>query len=50
MKVKFPDYNNCITNIPNSILKYFGNDEERKTSNLLDSYLKKNMIMSLFYY
>ena len=41
MKVKFPDYNNCITNIPNSILKYFGNEEGRKTSSLLDSYLKK---------
>ena len=41
MKVKFPDYNNCITNIPNSILKYFGYEEGRKTSSLLDSYLKK---------
>ena len=30
MKVKFPDYNNCITNIPNSILKYFGYEEGRK--------------------
>lgn len=50
MKVKFPDYNNCITNIPNSILKYFGYEEGRKTSSLLDSYLKKNMIMSLSFY
>lgn len=42
MKVKFPDYDNCITNIPNSILQYFGVSEGRKTNSILDSYLKKD--------
>jgi len=41
MNIKFPNYDKCITNIPNSILKYFGIDEGRKTSAILDSYLEK---------
>lgn len=41
MKIKFPDYDNCITNIPNSILNYFGFEGDRKTSTTLDSHLDK---------
>ena len=41
MKTTFPDYDHCITAVPNSILKHFGAEEGRKTSALLDSCLKK---------
>lgn len=41
MKQQFPDYNNCIVNLANSILKKFGIDEGRKTLHLLDPYLEK---------
>ena len=41
MKQKLPDYNNCIANLANSILKKFGIDEGRQTLHLLDSYLEK---------
>ena len=42
MKQQFPDYNNCIANLANSVLKKFGVDEGRKTLHLLDSYLEKD--------
>lgn len=41
MKQQLPDYNNCIANLANSILKKFGIDEGRETLHLLDSYLEK---------
>lgn len=41
MKIKYPNYDNCITCVPNSILKYFGINEERQSSALLDSFLKE---------
>ena len=41
MKRQLPDYNNCIANLANSILKKFGIDEGRQTLHLLDSYLEK---------
>lgn len=41
MKQQLPDYNNCIANLPNSILNKFGIDEGRQTLHLLDSYLEK---------
>lgn len=41
MKQQFPDYNNCIANLPLSILKYFGIDEGRETLHLLDPFLEK---------
>ena len=41
MKQQFPDYNNCIANLANSVLKKFGIDEVRKTLHLLDLYLEK---------
>lgn len=41
VKQQLPDYNNCIANLPASILKYFGIDEGRETLHLLDTYLEK---------
>lgn len=43
-----PDYKNCIVNLPNSILKYFGAEPAGDTSELLDKYLKdeyRNVIL-----
>lgn len=43
-----PDYKNCIVNLPNSILKYFGAELAGDTSELLDKYLKdeyRNVIL-----
>lgn len=37
----WPDYDNCIANLPNSILKYFGVEPMGKTLPLLDKYLNK---------
>ena len=41
-KLIWPDYEQCITDIPNSILKKFGCEPVGKTSPLLDQYLKKD--------
>lgn len=49
MKQQFPDYNNCIANLANSILKKFGIDEGRKTLHLLDLYLEKKPNVSPVY-
>ena len=37
--IKYPDYENCIAGIPNSILKNMGIEPGRRTSELLDRYL-----------
>ena len=41
MKQQLPDYNNCIANLANSILKKFGINEGWQTLHLLDPYLEK---------
>ena len=41
MKQQLPDYNNCIANLANSILKKFGIDEGRQPLRLLNPYLEK---------
>lgn len=38
----WPDYENCIANLPNSILKKFGVETVGKTLPLLDGHLKKD--------
>lgn len=38
----WPDYENCLANLPNSILKYFGLPTVGKTLPLADSYLQKD--------
>lgn len=46
----WPDYSNCIANLPNSIMKYFGVDTVGETLPLLDKYLDreyKNVIVLL---
>ena len=43
-----PDYKNCIANLPNSIMKYFGAEPAGDSSKLLDKYLEddyKNVIL-----
>ena len=37
----WPDYENCLANVPNSILKYFGVQTVGSTLPLLDKYLEK---------
>ena len=41
-KVIWPDYNNCIANLPNSILKKFNANPVGATLPLLDKYLEKD--------
>lgn len=42
MNIQYPDYTNCIANLPNSILEEFGIGEGRPRLKLLDAYLAKN--------
>lgn len=47
-EIVFPDYKNCIANIPNSVLKYFGAEPAGDSLPLLDNYLEdeyKNVIV-----
>jgi len=52
MKYKFPDYNNCLTNVANSILKYYGIETYHLTITKLDEILAekpyKNIILMLY--
>ncbi len=41
MGVMFPDYDNCIVNLANSILKYYGAETPNKTLELADGLLSK---------
>lgn len=41
MKIKLPDYNNCLTNLASSILKEFDIDTNKQTLEIIDKYLKK---------
>ena len=50
-KIVYPDYENSILGIPNSILKYCGVTPLNKTSEVLDEYLSKqykNVVLMLF--
>ena len=38
----WPDYNNCIANLPNSILKKFGAEPAGDSLPLADKYLEKD--------
>ena len=42
MKIIYPDYENCLTNLTNSILKYFDITPYHKTLSSLDKVLEKN--------
>jgi len=42
MKRIYPDYNNCIVNVSNSILKYYGLKNYHNTLEELDKYLEKD--------
>lgn len=53
MKIQYPDYNNCITNLSCSVLKYFGvKDVRHNTIPELDSLLfsrkPRNVVIMLF--
>ena len=47
--IKYPDYENCIAGIPNSILKNMGIEPGRRTSELLDRYLAEKGQQRLVY-
>ena len=40
-KLVYPDYKNCIANLPNSIVKHFGGEPAGDTLPMADAYLKK---------
>lgn len=42
MKITYPDYDNCIANLANSILKKFGAEEERPGLPMIEPYLEKD--------
>ena len=42
MKIIYPDYENCLTNLTNSILKYFDIEPYHKTLKEIDKILEKN--------
>ena len=52
MKTFFPDYNNCLSNLTNSILKYYGLKTHHKTLDKLDYILNekeyKNIVLILY--
>ena len=51
MKITYPDYNNCLVNVSNSILKYYGVKNTHNTLAELDKYLEKeykNVIILLY--
>jgi Uncharacterized proteins of the AP superfamily len=51
MKIIYPDYNNCIVNLSNSILKYYQAEYTHNTLPELDKYLEKdykNIIVLLY--
>jgi hypothetical protein len=52
MKTIYPDYNNCLTNITNSLLKYYNLNTYHETLKDLDNILKekeyKNIVLMLY--
>ena len=51
MKILYPDYNNCLVNVSNSILKYYGAENTHSTLLELDKYLEKdykNVVLILY--
>ena len=52
MNIKFPNYNNCLTNVTSSILKYFDIKPYHNTLSELDNVLKKkdykNILLLLY--
>ena len=41
MKIIYPDYTNCLTNITNSLFKYYGLETYHETNKELDKILTK---------
>lgn len=52
MKIIYPDYNNCLTNVTNSILKHYGIETYHNTIPKLDEILEshdyKNIVYMLY--
>jgi len=52
MNIRFPNYNNCLTNVTNSILKYFEIEPYHNTLQELDDILEKknykNVLLLLY--
>lgn len=49
MKLIFPDYNNCLTNVTNSILKYYGIETYHESLKELDEILEKRNYKNIVY-
>lgn len=47
MKIVFPDYDNSLTNLSNSILKYFGADTHHSTISEIDRILEENKYQNI---
>lgn len=47
MKIKYPDYNNCLVNLTNSILKYFEADCYHSTLEDIDKILSDNQFKNV---
>lgn len=50
LETLYPDYRNCIANLPNSVMRYFGVQPAGETLPLLDSFLDdeyKNVVVIL---
>ena len=51
MNLMYPDYNNCLVNLSNSILKHYNVEPTHKTLTILDEQLKKeykNVVLILY--
>ena len=51
IKILYPNYNDCLVNVSNSILRYYGLKNYHSTSEVLDRYLDnsyKNIVLILY--
>ena len=49
MKIIYPDYTNCLTNITNSLFKYYGLETYHETNKELDKILTKKKYKNIVY-
>lgn len=49
MKIIYPDYNNCLTNVTNSLFKHYGIETYHETLKELDEILERNTYKNIVY-
>ena len=49
MKTIYPDYNNCLTNVTNSLFKHYGIETYHETLKELDEILERNTYKNIVY-